>query len=87
MEYAGFHPLRPGRIHLWCPECRRKLSNMPRTEIDPPRAALAQVLCPRCADLLAVKDDSARYLDSRGREVPWDEVERTTPRHPSLARA
>ena len=76
MDYAGFAPHRPGRIHLWCPECHRKLSNTPRSEMDPARAILAHVLCPRCADRLAVKDSSADYLDARGRRVPWDERER-----------
>ena len=74
MDYAGFSPHRQGRIHLWCPACHLKRSNMPRTDVDPPRAVLAQVLCPRCADRFAVKDDSATYLDARGRIVPWDEA-------------
>jgi hypothetical protein len=77
MEFIGYRPLRAGRIHLWCPECHRKMSNVPRTDVDPPRAALAHVLCPRCADTLGVKDDSASYLDRNGKRVPWDEgVER-----------
>ena len=67
IPYAGFAEHRPGKIHLWCPECKRKLSNMPRAEVDPPRAVLAQVLCPHCADRVGAKDDSARYLTARGK--------------------
>lgn len=73
ISFVGFTPHREGRIHLWCPACHRKLSNMPRAQHDPPRAVLAQVLCPRCADHLAAKDDSVNYLDARGKPVPTEE--------------
>lgn len=72
LGYVGFKPHRSGRLHLFCPRCKRKLSNMPRRHDDPLRAVLAQVLCPRCADEVGAKDDSATYLDARGKVVPWE---------------
>jgi hypothetical protein len=34
LDYVGFSRLRPGRIHLLCPSCGRKQSNVPRS-VDP----------------------------------------------------
>ena len=65
-HYIGFKPLRSGCIHMWCPVCKRRFSNMPRTEHDPRRAVLLQLTCPRCPDMGA-KDDYGVYLDARGR--------------------
>jgi hypothetical protein len=71
MEWLGYKPLRPGRIHLWCPECKRKMSNVERSEYDPPRAVMCHVLCDRCADRLGAKDASMDYLDAGGKRVEW----------------
>lgn len=67
--WAGFHTIRPGRIHLYCPNCKRKMSNMRRAEWDPPKAEVVKTLCPKCCDLLAAKDPPCNYLDARGRYV------------------
>jgi hypothetical protein len=57
---------------MFCPRCKRKLSNVVRWEHDPPRAVLAQALCPRCSDEVGEKDATASYLDANGKVVPWD---------------
>lgn len=73
-EWIGFNRLRKGRIHLFCPGCKRKMSNMPRTNVDPPRAVLCHVYCDRCAD--GAKDPPVDYFTARGRRMSFDEVER-----------
>ena len=45
---TGFRPLKAGRIHLRCPKCGRKQSNMPRMPYDPPRAVLVEIFCNQC---------------------------------------
>ena len=60
----GFNPLQRGKIHLRCPGCGRKMSNMWRDESDPPDAALAEVLCVRCGS--GTKDSSIDYYDKDG---------------------
>lgn len=68
LEYAGFRKLRPNRIHVFCPRCGRKQSNMPRDpESDPPRAVLVHVYCDRCS--AGCKDVPMTFLDARGREL------------------
>lgn len=47
---AGFKPHRVGRVHLLCPGCGRKQSNMPSHESDPPGTVLVRVFCPRCSE-------------------------------------
>jgi hypothetical protein len=67
LEYVGFAKLRPGRIHLFCPACKRKLSNMPRSTtypLDPPTAVLSHVYCD-CVQ--GAKDPPTYYLDAEGR--------------------
>lgn len=63
----GFHPLRPGRIHMRCPTCGRKQSNMDRAPLDPPKAALLEVLCDKCGD--GAKDDFGGYYSVTGRTI------------------
>lgn len=65
--YAGYAPHRPGRIHLFCPACRRKQSNTPRTRLDPPKAVLARVLCGRCD--VGTKDGGQSFLNAYGRPL------------------
>lgn len=70
LDYVGFAKLRPGRIHLFCPGCKRKMSNIPRLDHDPKRAVLAHVYCERCSQ--GCKDDFGGYFDALGREVNWE---------------
>ena len=68
LEYAGFHHHREGRIHVYCPHCRRKLSNAPRTEGDPSTAVLVAVWCERCSEGCKI-EGPAYYLDAEGRAI------------------
>lgn len=72
MEYAGFNRLRAGRIHLYCPHCGRKMSNVMRDVEDPRRATLAHVWCLRCSN--GCKECGVTFFDSRGRRLrePWE---------------
>jgi hypothetical protein len=74
LEWAGYQRLRPGRIHLFCKGCKRKLSNLPRQEGDPTRAELVQTWCPKCQE--GCKDVPEYFLDRRGKLIEWDEIER-----------
>jgi hypothetical protein len=67
LSYVGYAKLRPGRIHLFCPGCHRKMSNMPRDKYDPPKAVLCHVFCDSCS--VGGKDSSQRFLDAAGREL------------------
>lgn len=73
---SGFRPLRSGRIHLRCPKCGRKQSNMARYDCDPADAALAEVHCPKCAS--GSKDPGTQYFDASGREVEQIENEQSS---------
>ena len=67
-SFVGYAPLRSGRIHLFCPACKRKMSNTPRHDHlprDPPTAVLAHVLCERCS--VGCKDSDQSFMDGRGR--------------------
>jgi hypothetical protein len=63
---AGFRVLKPGRIHMRCPECGRKQSNMTRADYDHPTAFMMELLCDRCD---AGCFPTPTYFDSRGREL------------------
>jgi hypothetical protein len=67
LPWAGYKPLRHGRIHVWCPKCHRRLSNMPRQEHDPPSAELVQTWCDGCSS--GCKDTPEYYFDGEGRTV------------------
>lgn len=67
LPWAGFAPLRAGHVHVWCPRCKRKLSNVPRQPHDPPSAELVHSWCARCAS--GCKDTPEYYFDSDGRRV------------------
>lgn len=73
LDYIGFKPHKPGRIHLYCPPCGRKLSNMPRDTHDPPTAVLAHVLCEKCSR--GMKGDDVGFLDAKGKFVYWQPAE------------
>lgn len=72
LQWAGYQPLRRGRIHLYCLGCKRKMSNLPRHDYDPPRAQLVQTWC----DKHDGKDPPEYFLDGDGRQIEWDEIER-----------
>jgi hypothetical protein len=74
LPWAGYAPLRKGRIHVFCPHCGRKMSNAHRGEYDPPRAQLVHVWCYRCGS--GGKDSPETFLDGNGKEIPWEEIER-----------
>ncbi len=63
-DWVGLAPLRKDRIHLYCPGCGRKQSNMNRTEFDPPTAEIAHVYCEKCS--VGAKDSPVFYLDAQG---------------------
>jgi hypothetical protein len=75
VEFAGFHRLRHGRIHLYCPSCGLKRSNVERDPYDPPNAALAHLPCERCSEGCKVDGPSA-YLTKHGRFLTSDEIDR-----------
>ena len=68
----GFNLLREDKIHLRCPGCGRKQSNMPRDANDPPMAVVAEIFCERCG--VGGKDMPTTFLDSNGDEV-WTDAE------------
>lgn len=70
--YIGFKPHRSDRIHLFCPKCKRKLSNGVRTEHDPPQAVLAHIWCEKCSQGCKIEGASA-YLDANGRFLEWND--------------
>lgn len=73
LPWAGFSPLRNGCVHVWCPKCHRKLSNMPRQQFDPERATLVHSFCERCSQ--GCKDSPEWYFDDEGKQIGWDEIE------------
>lgn len=58
-------PLKEGRIHLLCPHCGRKQSNIRREEADPDDAILVVVDCPKCCDM----GSETNYYDVNGKEI------------------
>ena len=67
MAYAGFNKLRLGRIHLYCPACGRKMSNMLRDEHDPKSAVLMHIFCLRCSE--GCKETPSYFFNARGQQV------------------
>lgn len=68
--FAGFKQLQPGRIHLLCPACGLKRSNMPKDdELDPPSAALLLIHCPRCS--AGGKVEGGEYFNKRAKPIDW----------------
>jgi hypothetical protein len=73
-DYVGYSKLRPGRIHIYCPKCHRKMSNAHRTKLDPPTAVLMHSWCEKCSDT----DGMPIYLDAEGKFIDywawWDSL-------------
>ena len=67
LEWAGFRKWKPGRIHIFCPTCKRRMSNAERTEFDPPSAVLVHVWCEKCSQ--GCKTDLGYYFDRDGNVV------------------
>ena len=77
-NWAGFAPLRKGRIHVYCPRCRRRFSNAARGEFDPPNAELVHTWCYRCGS--GGKDSPETFYNGRGREIDFRVVLRAIDR-------
>lgn len=73
IEWVGFRPLKPDRIHVYCPRCGRRASNAHRAEYDPPTATLMHLLCGNCD--AGCKVEGGTYFDDRGKEVGGDPAE------------
>ena len=73
LPWAGYAPLRAGRVHLWCPKCKRKTSNAHKMAEDPPRVTLIHSFCPRCSS--GGKDAPEWYFDADGQEIAWEEID------------
>jgi len=73
LEYIGYRKLRSGRIHIYCPHCGRKTSNVFRQEFDPPAAVLVHEACEKCSQ--GCKGCISDYLDADGRWVDSDPAE------------
>lgn len=67
--FIGYRRLKPGRIHLYCPKCKRKVSNAQRSEHDPPNAHLLHYPCDKCS--MGDKVDMNDYMDAEGRWLDW----------------
>lgn len=67
---GGFRAIKPDRIHLYCGECGRRQSNMPRYD-DPPNAVVAHIICDKHT---GGKEDYCVYYDAQGIQIPWKEV-------------
>lgn len=65
--FNGYHRLRRGKIHLYCPGCKRKMSNARRDIRDPPLAVLVHVLCTECAE--GTLDSGQKFFGDDGREL------------------
>jgi ribosomal protein L37E len=74
LPWAGFSPLRKGRIHVFCPRCHRKVSNAIRGEYDPLRATLVHTWCDRCGQ--GGKDAPEYFYATDGKEISRKECER-----------
>jgi len=74
LPYIGYAKLRPGKIHLFCPICKRKMSNVPRDFTDPPDAVLVHIVCDKCGHGGWIEGPEC-YLDANGRKR-WPNVDR-----------
>lgn len=63
--YIGYEKLKQGRIHLYCPGCGRKMSNVERADYDPVNAHLCHVYCDNCC--VGCKGNEEQYLDKNGK--------------------
>lgn len=77
LEWAGFAKWRPGRIHIFCPSCRRRMSNAERAEYDPPAAVLVHVWCEKCCS--GCKTDLGDYFDREGNVIDYADTYENLP--------
>ncbi len=70
LRTTGFAKLRDGRIHMRCPSCGRKWSNMKRQSYDPPNGFLAELGCEKCS--MGGKDMGESYFDASGTYIEFD---------------
>lgn len=89
ISLRGFRPIRPGRIHLLCPNCKRKMSNMWKDPHDPPHAVLCAVWCEKCSQGCKVEGPDY-YATKHGHIISesvafrhYMKVDRRTTRHRS----
>lgn len=74
VDWLGYQRLRKGRIHVYCPKCGRKMSNVERGKYDPPSAELVHTHCDRCG--AGGKESDETFFDGRGRQISWAAIER-----------
>lgn len=67
---TGFKKHKEGRIHVRCRQCGRKLSNMHRSEFDPPNAVLVETVCEKHDTGCGGPEEF--YYDASGAEIPFD---------------
>jgi hypothetical protein len=67
----GWKPLRSDRIHVYCPHCGRKMSNMPRADYDPPKAIVVAAVCDKCSMGCKIDGPDA-YYGRNGRRLVWE---------------
>jgi hypothetical protein len=67
LPWAGYQKHRKGRLHLFCPACHRKMSNVPRGPMDPPSAVLSHTYCERCSE--GCKESPELFFDEQGRPL------------------
>lgn len=72
LRTQGFNKLYEGKIHMRCPSCGRKQSNMNRENDDPANAFLVEIYCDNCCQ--GCKDNSSTYFDKNG-EIILEELE------------
>ncbi len=71
IPFVGYAKLRAGRIHIFCPRCHRKMSNVARDKNDPPNAALIHVWCGEPCGSGGWIEGPTAYLDANGRFLDW----------------
>ena len=67
LRTTGFKSPRAEKIHLRCPGCGRKQSNIPRGVHDPAEARLVEINCAECAS--GDKGQAPAFFDAAGDEV------------------
>ena len=72
LRTQGFHKTKKGKIHLRCPYCGRKTSNVDRQDYDPEKAFLVEIACDNCCQ--GCKDNPQYYYDKKGKEITPKEI-------------
>lgn len=68
-KFTGFKKLKENCIHLYCRECGRKKSNVPRWDIDLVGAELIDMICDKCVDDIGAMNPEEFYYKLDGTEV------------------